>query len=98
MQDIFAQDAGSRTSLVLVHGFLGSTDMWSPQIKFFKDNFRVISLAPSGFGNSSYINSCDSIECMAEAILNLLKKNKKIKFIRTFNGWNDCARNSKNSR
>ena len=52
--------------------------MWSPQINFFKGNFRVIVPALPGFGKSSSINSCDSIECMAKAILNLLEK-KQIK-------------------
>jgi pimeloyl-ACP methyl ester carboxylesterase len=78
MQDIFAEDTGSGVPLVLVHGFLGSSDMWIPQIKFFKDNFRVIAPALPGFGNSSKINSCDSIDCMAKAILNFLAK-KNIK-------------------
>jgi len=78
MQDIFTEDAGSGTPLVLVHGFLGSSDMWIPQIRFFKDNFRVIAPALPGFGKSRMINSCDSIECMAKSILNFLKK-KKIK-------------------
>jgi len=78
MQDIFAEDTGNGTPLVLVHGFLGSSDMWSPQIKFFKDNFRVIAPALPGFGNSNTINSCNSIECMAKAILDLLEK-KEIK-------------------
>jgi len=78
MQDIFAEDTGSGIPLVLVHGFLGSSDMWSPQINFFKDNFRVIAPALPGFGNSSTINSCNSIECMAKAILNLLER-KEIK-------------------
>ena len=81
MQDIFTEDAGSGTPLVLVHGFLGSSDMWRPQINFFKDNFRVIAPALPGFGNSSIINSCNSIECMAKAILNLLEN----KEIRNFN-------------
>jgi pimeloyl-ACP methyl ester carboxylesterase len=78
MQDIFAEDVGSGTPLVLVHGFLGSSDMWAPQIKFFKDDFRVIAPALPGFGKSNAINSCDSIECMANTILNLLQK-KEIK-------------------
>ena len=78
MQDIFTEDAGSGTPLVLVHGFLGSSDMWGPQIEFFKNDFRVIAPALPGFGKSSAINSCDSIECMAKAILNLLEK-KEIK-------------------
>ena len=80
MQDIFAEDDGSGTPIVLVHGFLGSSDMWTPQIKFFKDNFRVIAPAIPGFGNSSKMNSCDSIECMAIAILNFLDKKKIKKF------------------
>ena len=78
MQDIFAVDTGNGIPLVLVHGFLGSSDMWEPQINFFKDNFRVIAPALPGFGNSRAINSCNSIECMAEAILSLLAK-KEIK-------------------
>tara|TARA_B100000787_G_scaffold101627_1_gene75121 strand:- start:81 stop:839 length:759 start_codon:yes stop_codon:yes gene_type:complete len=80
MQDIFAEDTGSGTPLVLIHGFLGSSDMWSPQIKFFKDNFRVISPAIPGFGKSNLINSCDSIECMAQAILSHLEKKRINKF------------------
>ena len=78
MQEIFSEDIGSGTPLVLVHGFLGSSDMWSPQIKFFKDNFRVIAPALPGFGKSNAIDSCDSIKCMANVILNLLEK-KEIK-------------------
>jgi len=52
--------------------------MWGPQIEFFKDDFRVIAPALPGFGKSSAISPCDSIECMAKAILNLLEK-KEIK-------------------
>ena len=78
MQDIFAEDIGNGAPLVLVHGFLGSSDMWEPQINFFKGNFRVIAPALPGFGKSMNANSCDSIKCMAESILNILEK-KKIK-------------------
>jgi len=78
MQDIFSEDVGSGTPLVLVHGFLGSSEMWNPQIKFFKDNFRVIAPALPGFGKSNTVDSSDSIESMAKAILNLLEK-KEIK-------------------
>tara|TARA_B100000787_G_scaffold123530_1_gene92974 strand:+ start:103 stop:783 length:681 start_codon:yes stop_codon:yes gene_type:complete len=54
--------------------------MWSPQINFFKGNFRVIVPALPGFGKSHTLNSCDSIECMAKAILNLLEKKEIKKF------------------
>ena len=81
MQDIFVEDVGRGTPLVLVHGFLGSTDMWIPQIKFFKDNFRIIAPALPGFGKSSTINSCDSIHCMAKTIIDSLSR----KEIKSFN-------------
>ena len=80
MQDIFSEDTGNGAPLVLVHGFLGSSDMWRPQINFFKDNFRVVVPALPGFGKSNTINSCNSIECMAKAILYSLEKKKIKKF------------------
>jgi len=80
MQDIFVEDVGSGTPLVLVHGFLGSSEMWQPQINFFKDDFRVIVPALPGFGKSQTINSCDSIQCMARSILHSLNRKNIKKF------------------
>ena len=53
MQDIFAVDSGNGTPLVLVHGFLGSSNMQSLQIKFFIDNFRVIKPVLTSFEKGS---------------------------------------------
>ena len=74
MQDIFAEDVGNGIPLVLVHGFLGSSEMWKLQIDFFKENYRVIAQALRGFGKSNKVNLCSSIECMAKSILTILKK------------------------
>ena len=76
MQDIFAEDVGSGIPLVLVHGFLGSSEMWKPQINFFKENYRVIAPALPGFGKSNKVKSCNSIEGMAKSILTSLEKRK----------------------
>ena len=43
MQDIYVGDIGKGFPLVLVHGFLGSSQMWKPQIECFKKNYRVIT-------------------------------------------------------
>ncbi|MDA7593796.1 alpha/beta hydrolase [Pelagibacteraceae bacterium] len=80
MQDIFVEDVGNGTSLVLVHGFLGSSEMWRLQIDFFKENYRVFAPALPGFGKSNNVNSCDSIECMAKSILTSLEKKKIERF------------------
>ena len=81
MQDIYVDDTGKGKALVLIHGFLGSSDMWKPQIKYFKKNYRVISPALPGFGKSNKLKSCNSIQSMAEAVLDSLKK----KHIKRFN-------------
>ena len=80
MQDIFVGDTGSGTPLVFVHGFLGSTDMWSPQIEYFKEYYRILTPALPGFGKSKTLKSCDSIECMAKVILKSLEKKKVERF------------------
>ena len=76
MPDIFIDDNGNGYPLVLVHGFLGSSDMWLPQTKFFKGFFRVLAPALPGFGKSKTVKPCDSIECMAIAILESLELKK----------------------
>ena len=43
MQDIYIGEEGKGIPLVLVHGFLGSSEMWRSQIDFFKDYFIVIT-------------------------------------------------------
>ena len=80
MQEIYVDDVGKGVTLVLVHGFMGSSEMWNPQIKHFKKYFRVISPALPGFGKSKEIKSCDSIESMAKTILDYLEKKKIKKF------------------
>ena len=76
MQDIFAEDVGSGILLDLVHGFLGSSEMWRLQIDSFKENYRVIAPALPGFGKSNKAKSLNSIEDMAKSILTSLEKKK----------------------
>ena len=53
MQDIYIEDKGKGIPLVIVHGFLGSSKMWEPQIDFFKDYYRVITPDLPGYGKSN---------------------------------------------
>jgi len=80
MQDIYIGDAGKGFPLVLVHGFLGSSKMWEPQINFFKDYFRVITPDLPGFGKSNKVKSLNSIESIANLLLEVLEKKKINKF------------------
>ena len=100
MQDIYIGDEGKGFPLVLVHGFLGSSTMWKPQIDFFKDHFRIITPDLPGFGKSNKAKSHNSIQSIANLLINCLeeKKNSQISFIRTFNGRYDCSGNGKKDR
>ena len=80
MQDIYTGDIGKGFPLVLVHGFLGSSEMWEPQIDFFKKNYRVITPSLPGFGKSNKAKSHNSINEMAKTILACLKEKKIEKF------------------
>ena len=80
MQDIYIGDEGKGFPLVLIHGFLGSSKMWGPQIDFFKKNFRVITPDLPGFGKSTHIKSHDSILSLANLILECLKNKQINKF------------------
>ena len=56
MQEIYIDDIGKGYPLVLVHGFLGSSEMWKLQKEYLSKFFRVISPALPGFGESSKVN------------------------------------------
>ena len=80
MQDIFIRDEGKGFPLVLVHGFLGSSVMWKPQIDFFKDYFRVITPDLPGYGKSNKAKSHNTIQSIANLLLDCLGKKKIDKF------------------
>ena len=80
MQEIYVDDIGTGFPLVLVHGFLGSSAMWSPQKDFLSKYYRLIAPALPGFGESSNIKSLDSINAMAKSILKILEKKEIKKF------------------
>ena len=76
MQDIYIDDIGSGFPLVLVHGYLGSSEMWSLQKQFFSKHFRVIIPALPGFGESHKVKSLNSINEIAKFLLKILKEKK----------------------
>jgi len=80
MQDTYIGDEGKGFPLVLVHGFLGSSKMWEPQIDFFKDYFRVITPDLPGFGKSNKAKSHNSIQSIANLLINCLEEKKIHKF------------------
>ena len=80
MQDTYIGDEGKGFPLVLLHGFLGSSKMWKPQIDFFKGDFRVITPDLPGFGKSNKAKSLKSIQSISNFLLDCLNEKKIDKF------------------
>ena len=80
MQEIYVDDLGEGYPLVLVHGYLGSSEMWKFQKDYLKNYFRVIAPALPGFGESYKVKSLNSINTMANIILECVQKKKINKF------------------
>ena len=45
MQEIYVDDIGKGFPLVLVHGYLGSSEMWILQKEYLSKHFRIIAPA-----------------------------------------------------
>ena len=80
MQDIYIDDIGSGHPLVLVHGYLGSSEMWKFQKEYLSKYFRIIAPALPGFGESFKAQSLNSINLMANFIIEQIDKKKIDKF------------------
>ena len=80
MQEIYVDDLGEGYPLVLVHGYLGSSEMWKFQKDYLKNYFRVIAPALPGFGESYKVKSLNSINTMANIILECVQEKKINKF------------------
>ena len=80
MSNIYVDDLGEGFPFVLVHGYLGSSEMWTFQKEFFSKDYRVITPALPGFGESHNVKSLDSINKMTKEIINVLDQKKIDKF------------------
>ena len=81
MQEIHVDDIGSGFPLVLIHGYLGSSEMWTLQKQFLSKNFRIISPALPGFGESYKVKSLNTIKEMAKTIFKCLDEKNINKLI-----------------
>jgi len=80
MSKIYINDTGQGFPLVLVHGYLGSSEMWCLQRDYLSKFFRVISPALPGFGESHEAQSLNSINNMAKFVINIIDEKKIDKF------------------
>ena len=80
MSGIYVDDVGKGFPFVFVHGYLGSSEMWFFQKTYFSKYYRVIAPALPGFGESYKAQSLNSINDMANKIIEILNQKKIDKF------------------
>lgn len=71
--NISYSEQGKGSCLVFLHGFLGSSSIWSSFIKDLKQSFRVIAIDLPGHGNSESIGYLHSMELMADCVFEVLR-------------------------
>ena len=61
-------------TLVFVHGYLGGSPQWAPQVDAFSDRFRVVTPDLPGFGLNQSMTAPESIRGFANYVLDDLKR------------------------
>ena len=67
-------DAGKGRVIVLLHGFLGSHEIWSEFSKKLSKRFRVIAIDLPGHGKTPSIGYYHSMELLAQSVKAVLDK------------------------
>lgn len=66
--DIAFTDEGHGRAVVLLHGFLGSAEIWQPLSDNLKKSYRVICIDLPGHGKTPCIGYAHSMERMAKSV------------------------------
>ncbi len=71
---IHYSDTGKGRVLVLLHGFLGSQEVWTEFVKKLSKKFRVIAIDLPGHGQTPSIGYYHSMELLAQSVKAVLDK------------------------
>jgi pimeloyl-ACP methyl ester carboxylesterase len=73
---IHYSDQGKGPVVVLLHGFMESTAMWKNLISELQSNYRIIAIDLPGHGKSECLGYVHTMEDMADAVWEVLRKLK----------------------
>ena len=72
-EKIFFNDVGEGKVVVLLHGFLGSKEIWKDVVAELMQKYRVITIDLPGHGKSGHFGYLHDVELMAECVKSILK-------------------------
>ncbi|MBD81402.1 MAG: alpha/beta hydrolase [Crocinitomicaceae bacterium] len=76
---IYYSETGKGRTVILLHGFLESSNMWKTYISTLRKKYRVVSIDLPGHGNSEcfgYVHTMDEMAEAVKAVLSQLKIRK----------------------
>jgi pimeloyl-ACP methyl ester carboxylesterase len=74
-------DSGSGSVVVLLHGFLGSHEIWQKTIENLSRSYRVIAIDLPGHGSTPCIGYAHSMELMARCVKKVLDSLRLKKYV-----------------
>jgi pimeloyl-ACP methyl ester carboxylesterase len=80
-EKIYFSDVGKGRTVVLLHGFLGSKEIWATTVEHLQKHFRVISIDLPGHGKSACYGYIHSMELLARAVKAVMDHLKLKKYI-----------------
>lgn len=78
---VFFSDTGKGRTVVLLHGFLGSHEIWKSTIEFLSKNFRVIAIDLPGHGATEcfgYVHTSELNAKCVKAVMDSLRLKKYV--------------------
>jgi pimeloyl-ACP methyl ester carboxylesterase len=66
--NISYSDRGSGDTIVLLHGYLESKEIWNPLAEMLETGFRVVAIDLPGHGQSGVLSEVHTMEFMADAV------------------------------
>jgi len=69
---IYYSDTGTGKPIVLLHGYLESSEIWKRFAVRLSQTFRVIAVDLPGHGNSTLFSECHTMEFLATAVKGLI--------------------------
>ncbi len=76
MRPLFFKDQGSGPSLVFLHGFCETNEIWDEFVNPFTKDFRVITIDLPGFGKSQLLPTPFTIDQVGDAVAATLGSSK----------------------
>lgn len=80
-EQIFFTDTGKGRVVILLHGFLGSKEIWENTIQNLRTSYRVIAIDLPGHGETQSIGYAHSMDLMAKSVKAVMDSLKLKKYV-----------------